>query len=145
LILNYVWEVGQLPLFAGFANFHLLAALHHCAWYTLGDGTLIISLYAIGAWGRRSWGWGLRLCWLDGLWLPLAGVLVAIVVERLALDFGRWQYGPHMPLLPGVAVAVFPIVQMGLLPPLSVLLARLFVSSVPSNRDLQAVEVRSAR
>ena len=123
LVLNYAWEIGQLPLFAGFANFHLLTALRHCVWYTLGDAAIVISLYAIGAWGHRTWGWGLRLQRIDWLWLPLGGMLVALVMERLALDFGRWQYGPDMPLLPGVAVGLLPVVQMGFLPLLSMLLA----------------------
>jgi hypothetical protein len=135
LLLNYVWEIGQLPLFAGFTGFHLRTALQHCAWYTLGDATIVFCLYALGAWGHGTWGWGLLLHRIDWLWLPLTGVLVAISMERLALDFGRWQYGPHMPLLPGVAVGVLPVVQMGLLPLLSVLLARRLVpNATPHER-----------
>jgi hypothetical protein len=132
IVLNYIWEVGQLPLFAGFASFHLWTAVRHCAWYTLGDATIVISLYGLGALGHRSWGWGLRLHRVDWLWLPLAGILVAIVIERLALHFGRWQYSPDMPTLPGVAVGVLPVVQMGLLPLLSIVLARCFVAHVIS-------------
>ena len=52
-------------------------------------------------------------------------------MERLALDIGRWQYGPHMPLLPGVEVGILPVVQMGLLPLLSVLLSGRAVPNVP--------------
>ena len=135
VLLNYIWEVGQLPLFAGFAPFHLLVALRHCAWYTLGDATIVICLYALGAWGHRTWGWGLRLHRLDWLWLPVAGMLVAMIMERLALDFGRWQYGPYMPLLSGLEVGILPVLQMGLLPLLSVLLAGMLVSNV--TRDAQ--------
>jgi hypothetical protein len=71
----------------------------------------------------------LRLHWGDWLWLPLTGMLLAIGMERFALDVGRWQYGQHMPLLPGLEVGVLPVVQMGLLPLLSVVLAGRFVSS----------------
>jgi hypothetical protein len=136
VVLNYIWEVGQLPLFAGFANFHLFAALRHCAWYTLGDATIVLCLYTLGAWGHRSWGWGLRPRWADWLWLPLTGILVAVIMERLALGVGRWQYGPYMPLLPGLDVGVLPVVQMGLLSLLSVLLAgRLALHcTTPANR-----------
>lgn len=131
VVLNYIWEVGQLPLFAEFDNFHLLAALRHCAWYTLGDATMVICLYALGAWGHRTWGWGLRLHRLDWLWLPVAGMLMAMIIERLALAFGRWQYGLSMPLLSGLEVGIFPVLQMGLLPLLSVLLAGRLVPNVP--------------
>jgi hypothetical protein len=133
VILNYIWEIGQLPLFAGFATFHFLTALYHCAWYTLGDATIVISLYTLGAWGHSTWGWGLCLHRLDWLWLPIAGVIVAIVVETLALDFGRWQYSPHMPVLPGLEVGILPVVQMALLPLLSVLLARRLVPNIMLN------------
>jgi hypothetical protein len=94
-LLRWLWR--QRPRRAVVANVFLWVTLRHCAWYTLGDATIVISLYALGAWGHRSWGWGLRR--VDGLWLPLAGILVAMVMERLALDFGRWQYGPDMPTL----------------------------------------------
>jgi hypothetical protein len=124
VVFNYLWEMGQLPLFAGFATFHLLTALHHCAWYTLGDATIVISLYTLGAWGHRTWGWGLHPHWIDWLWLPITGMIVAILMERLALDVGRWQYGPHMPVLPGLEVGILPVVQMALLPLWSVLVAR---------------------
>ena len=125
--LNYAWEIGQLPLFAGFTNVNISAALLHCAWYTLGDATIVVCLYALGAWGHRTWGWGRRLQGLDWLWLPLTGMLVAMVIERLALDVGRWQYGPHMPVLPGLEVSLLSVVQMSLLPLLSVVLARRFI------------------
>lgn len=132
LVLNYIWEIGQLPLFAGFATFHLLVALRHCAWYTLGDATIVISLYALGALGHRAWGWGLHLRWLDWLWLPLAGMLVAMGMERVAIHVGRWQYGPAMPMLPGLEVGLLPVVQMGLLPLVSILVAKRPVASKTS-------------
>lgn len=128
VVLNYLWEIAQLPLFVGFAQFHLPTALLHCAWYTLGDATIVLSLYAIDAWIHRTWGWGLHLHRLDWLWLPVAGTLVALSMERLALDFGRWQYGTHMPVLPGLEIGILPVVQMALLPLLSVLLASRWVS-----------------
>ena len=128
VILNTLWEIAQLPLFAGFASFDLFAALQHCAWYVLGDASIIMSLYTLGAWGHGTWAWGLRLHRLDWLWLPLTGMLVAVVIELLALYFGRWQYAPAMPVLPGIAVGVLPVVQMGLLPLLSIVLASRCVS-----------------
>ena len=127
IVLNYVWEVGQIPLFEGFSSASFLTAVWHCAWYTLGDACIVITLYALGAWGYHSWGWGLQPRWCDGLWLPLAGILVALGMERLALAVGRWAYNADMPLLPVVEVGLLPVVQMALLPLLSVVLASRFV------------------
>jgi hypothetical protein len=67
---------------------------------------------------------------MDWLWLPVAGMSLAIIMERLALDFGRWQYGPHMPVLPGLEVGILPVVQMALLPLLSVRLASRLVPNL---------------
>ena len=134
IALNYIWEVSQVSLFEGFATIPFFAAVRHCAWYTLGDASIVMSLYALGAWGYHSWAWGLRPRWRDGLWLSLAGMLVAIGMEHLALAVGRWQYAPAMPVLPGVAVGVLPVVQMGLLPVLSVVLAsRCIPRTAPSS------------
>lgn len=133
LALNYVWEIAQLPLFEGLANTHLLADLRHCAWYTFGDASIVICLYAVGAWRHRTWGWGLRPHRVDWLWLPLVGMLVAVVMERLALNFERWHYGTDMLVLPGLAVGLLPVVQMGVLPLLSVLLAGCLAPNVTSD------------
>jgi hypothetical protein len=127
IALNYIWEVGQIPLFEGFASASFLTAVWHCAWYTLGDACIVMTLYALGAWVHRFWGWGLRPRWRDGLWLPLAGILVALGMERLALAVGRWAYNSDMPLLPVVEVGLLPVAQMALLPLLSVVLASRFV------------------
>ena len=67
---------------------------------------------------------------IDWLWLPITGMSVAIIMERLALDVGRWQYGPHMPVLPGLEVGILPVVQMALLPLWSVLVARRWVPNL---------------
>jgi hypothetical protein len=128
--LNALWEIGQLPLCAGCANVHLPTVLRHCAWYTFSDATLVPGLYALGAVGHGTWGSGLRLQGRDGLWLPFAGILVTISMERLAWDVGRWQSGPDMPLLPGVSVRILPVVQMGAWPWLSVCLASRLVPMV---------------
>lgn len=135
VFLNYLWELSQLPLFQGFASFHLGVALEHCAWYTLGDATIVLSLYALGAWWRGTWNWGFRLQWRDYLWFPLMGMFVAIVIEYLALAWGRWEYGADMPLVPGMSVALLPVIQMSVLPLLSVRLAARFVPAAALQRS----------
>jgi hypothetical protein len=129
IALNYIWEVAQMPAFEGFASASFLTVVWHCAWYTLGDAFIVITLYALGAWSYHSWGWGLQPRWRDGLWLPLAGTLVAFGMERLALVVGRWEYNLDMPLLPIIKVGLLPVVQMAFLPLLSVVLASRFVPS----------------
>lgn len=55
--------------------------------------------------------------------LGALGAVTAIAVERLALETGRWTYNSLMPIVPFVQVGLWPVLQMTLLPVLSVWLS----------------------
>ena len=63
---------------------------------------------------RSAWPW---------VTMAAAGAVVAVIMERVGLAAGRWAYGEAMPLLPGLDVGLWPVVQMTLIPPLAGLLA----------------------
>lgn len=113
---NYVWEVAQSPLYEGMERWGLV--LWHCLLASLGDGLLVLLIYAAGraAFGRRDWfvrpgagGYALML--------P-AGFAVAAAVEAAALALGYWEYKGSMPRLPGPGLGLAPLAQMLVLPPL---------------------------
>ncbi len=55
VLINYVWEIVQAPLYVGMENFNLV--WWHCGLAALGDGLLVLLIYAVG-WGvlrRRDW------------------------------------------------------------------------------------------
>lgn len=115
--LNYLWEIGQSPLYAGMKNWD--NRWWHCFVPSLGDGVLLLIIYAIGgtAFARSDWylrptrrAYGLMLA--TGLCLGLGIEWLAIYVLH------RWAYAADMPILPGLGVGVVPIVQVLLLPPL---------------------------
>ena len=114
--LNYLWELGQSPLYAGMDRFGL--ALWHCFVASSGDGLLVLLIFAAGrlAFGKGDWyerpGAGGRLLTLA------AGVLIGVGVEWAALRFGYWEYGAAMPYVPLTRVGAAPVAQMLLLPPL---------------------------
>ena len=46
VLINYVWEVVQAPLYVGMENFNLV--WWHCGLAALGDGLLVLLIYAVG-------------------------------------------------------------------------------------------------
>jgi len=47
------------------------------------------------------------------------GLVIGVAVEWIAVHvLGRWMYTARMPLVPGLAIGVVPVVQMLVLPPL---------------------------
>jgi hypothetical protein len=113
---NYVWELAQAPLYAGMNDFRQM--LWHCIVPSLGDGVLVLLIFALG-WivlRRRDWfvrpggrGYGLMLS---------AGLVIAICIELVTVyALGRWEYTTQMPILPGLGVGLAPIAQMLVLPP----------------------------
>ena len=59
--------------------------------------------------------------------LPVvAGAISATAVERFAITTGRWTYNELMPIVPLVNVGLWPVVQMSVLPGLSLYVASRF-------------------
>jgi hypothetical protein len=116
VLINYPWELAQAPLYAGMES--LRAMWWHCFVASLGDGLLVLSIFAAGwiALGRQRWfvhpgvqGYGVM--WTTGLVIGLTIEWIAVYV------LGRWMYTVQMPLVPGLAIGLIPVVQMLILPP----------------------------
>ena len=114
---NYPWELAQAPLYVGMESFRVV--WWHCFVASLGDGLLVLGIFVAGwiALGRQTWfvhpgvqGYGVMLT---------TGLVISGVIEWIAVHLlGRWMYTAQMPLVPGLAIGVVPVVQMIILPPL---------------------------
>jgi hypothetical protein len=112
---NYLWEMGQMFYYAGMDS---PGAAWNCLLASLGDGLLVLLIFASG-WivlRRRSWyerpGVGGYLLML------IAGFVIGITVESVAVRVsGTWKYTSGMPLLPGTEMGLLPVAQMLMLPP----------------------------
>jgi hypothetical protein len=123
---NYPWEVAQASLFT--AASHPQNVWLHCFAASMGDGFMVLLLFGICrlALGRRDWfirpgpaAYGVLL---------VAGVVLAIIVEWVAVNvLHRWTYSDAMPHIPGLEVGAIPILQMIVTPPLIIGLASAFV------------------
>jgi hypothetical protein len=112
--LNYGWEMAQCPLFEPPRPSE---ARLHCFWASLGDGVMVLTIFAIVSARRWSFGWIVARTRADDALTIASGVVLAVLVESAALFTGRWEYRTEMPLLPGTSLGVLPILQMVLLPP----------------------------
>lgn len=121
-LLNLAWENAQAPLYAGYTGFWQHFQI--CFWGVLGDVVIILFLYGILAFGYRN-------IWWIKVWntqsitlLALIGMIVAISVEYYALSVGRWAYAPTMPLFLWTKAGLWPVLQMTILPYMTLRIAR---------------------
>ena len=122
VLLNYVWELGQTPLYEGT---ELPAVLWHCFIAALGDGVLVLLIFGAVATSRRSFAWYLTPTRQSYLAMAAVGFVIAVVVEWWGLHITqRWRYSGLMPLVPGTGMGVVPLLQMLVLPPAVFALAR---------------------
>lgn len=116
-LLNFIWELLQLPLFAGFDESSYYTTVLHCTKATLGD--VVISLVAFACacavTGSRNW---ITLNSTSGrTTFILTGLAITVVFEILATGpLGRWAYAETMPTVPFLEVGVSPIMQWVILP-----------------------------
>ena len=115
---NFAWEMAQMRLYASTGSW--LQDSVGCLTASLGDGGMILMIWATGALVFRRLDW-FRRPRVSGYAVMLTmGVMLAVAFEMSALRSGRWVYGPSMPRLPMTAgLGLLPLLQMVILPPVS--------------------------
>lgn len=116
--LNFVWEMAQAPAFTGMPE-RWAAATAVCAPAAMGDGAIVLVLWAIGAMAFRDGRWFVPPAWDRYALVVLVGVGLQAAIEWLMVHgLHRWGYDPRQPLVPVLRVGVLPILQAVVLPPL---------------------------
>lgn len=116
VLLNYVWELSQSPLYLPPSR--LNDVWWHCFVASLGDGALVVTIYATCALLFGEPDWYLRAGPQRYVAVLANGLAVGLLVEWVGLRMHRWEYADTMPLLPGLNLGLVPIAQMLVLPPL---------------------------
>ena len=119
LLLNFPWEILQVPLFAGMADGPYIDAIRGCTQATLGDAVIMLLAYWMvsGLAACRAWILAPR-AWQVALFLTI-GVLITVAIELLATRgywVEDWSYSPAMPVVPGIGVGLSPLLQWIVLP-----------------------------
>ena len=113
--INYVWEMAQMPLYREMP-FDDPMSWWLCFRAGLGDGLIVILIWAVGVLLFRRRGWFLVLTAPRIVVLLLTGAGIAVGIEYFALIHGRWSYSPLMPLIPLLGVGLSPFLQLLVLP-----------------------------
>ena len=123
-VLNEIWEIAQMFAYVDTVGRSWTSSLGLCTWAAVGDVEIIHGIYATGALAAGDLVWGLRGRWNMYAAAAVLGLAYAVLVEHAALATGRWLYTEHMPMVPGLGAGLWPLLQMTLLPPLTVWIAR---------------------
>jgi len=123
-LLNFVWEMWQIPFYEGGLSVAHVTAIVACTRATLGDVVIALCAFGTAAAIRRSRDWILNPRLRDwGVYLTI-GLLITIALEYIGVEIlGRWSYTAHMPRMPGLGTGLLPIVQWIMIPGLGVPLA----------------------
>jgi hypothetical protein len=114
---NYPWELAQASLYVGMENFRIV--WWHCFVASLGDGLLVLGIFAAGWFFLRQHTWFVHPGARGYGVMVMTGLMLGVAIEWIAVHLlGRWMYTASMPLVPGLAVGIVPVVQMLVLPPL---------------------------
>jgi len=117
VFVNYLWEMAQTPLYKGMDDFSIV--WWHCGVAALGDGLLVLLIYAAGWAVLRKLDWFTHPGAIGYAVMLLAGLVIGVSIEWLAVFIAnRWTYTAWMPLVPLLNVGLAPVAQMLVLPAL---------------------------
>ena len=118
VLLNYLWELGQAPLYLGMEEYDS-GVFWHCFVASLSDGIMVLLIVTAGWITLRQPAWFVRPGVRGYLVMITTGLVLAVLVESVAVyGLERWVYAEKMPTVPGLGIGLVPIAQMLILPPL---------------------------
>jgi hypothetical protein len=109
LALNLLWEFSHHPLYIDLSgipqNLHLIMA-------SFADMFIIWGIFAVVSLKNKSLDWLKAPSRSDYLLIVFLGLIIAIFIEAINLNLGRWEYTQAMPTLFGIGAS--PLLQLAL-------------------------------
>lgn len=126
--LHFVWEMWQIPLYAGMSEAGHWPAVIQCTRATVGDGFIALTAYSIAAIAAKNKLWLFQRSALNMTIYLISGLMITIFIEFLATTvYGRWQYSELMPVIPVLYIGISPLLQWLFIPPISIWVAALIL------------------
>ncbi len=114
---NYLWEMAQSFLFVGM-DWGKASTWLHCFTASLGDGVLVWIIFVVGWLAFKRTDWFVYPRGRHYSVMLIAGLCLGVAVEWVGVRLvNRWAYTGQMPLIPGLAIGLVPVIQMVVLPP----------------------------
>jgi hypothetical protein len=113
--INYVWEMAQMPFYVNM-RFEDPQALVSCFFASTVDALIVAGIFIGGGilFGSRYWFRHMTIRRIS--FTVVIGGIIAVIGEVTALRYERWAYSQLMPLIPATGVGIVPVIQMMLLP-----------------------------
>jgi hypothetical protein len=93
-LLNFIWEIWQVPLFQSMDNLTHFEATIRCTLAALGDVVILLVVFWIIALTARSRSWIIHPKTIQVTGFIAIGIVITVVVEAIAIHvLNRW----HMP------------------------------------------------
>ena len=109
LILNIIWEFLHNFLYVDLSGIpkysHLIIAF-------FADMLIIFGIFAIVSLKNKNLNWIKNPSKFDYLMVVFLGLIIAIFIEMINLNLGRWEYTAAMPTLFGIGIS--PLIQLAL-------------------------------
>ncbi|PPS42104.1 hypothetical protein B1A85_15895 [Chroococcidiopsis sp. TS-821] len=120
-LLNFVWEIQQMPFFQIPLDFSCSDIIRNCTLATIGDVGISTTAFWMVAVISKSRQWVNQSSRLQISVFVLVGVAITISFEALATGpLNLWEYAALMPKLPLLGTGLLPLFQWLLIPPLIV-------------------------
>jgi ATP/ADP translocase len=127
-LLNFAWEMLQMPLYKGMTLNMQTATF--CGVASIADVIMVMLLYYAFAVIYKDAFWAQHFTPLRILLLLLVGAVGAILAEMLHLANGNWKYSQRMPIIPIGNVGLSPFLQFIILPILSYRISSYFTKLI---------------
>ena len=118
--LNLIWEIGQMFAYQSKPGGGWFETLFFCSLASVVDAAATLAIYVFLRFLMKPDG---AMFYLSA---AVLGALCAVGFEWFAFRFGLWSYSEQMIVLPVIGVGLLPFVQLTLLVPLTIWLAKKF-------------------
>lgn len=120
-LLNFAWELIQMPLYEG--SSYSISFIAFCALASVADAIMVLLLYLGFAFILKNMFWVEFLNTQQIVFVIITGGTGAILSEMRHLSLGSWVYDDSMPIIPYVNVGIAPVLQFMILPLLTYFLS----------------------
>ena len=131
LILNIIWEFSHHSLYIDLSGIpkypHLIIA-------SFADMFIIIGIFMIVSLKNKNAGWINNPNKYDYLMIICLGLAIAIFIEVINLNLGRWQYTMAMPTIFGIGIS--PLIQLSL----TGIISLIFVKYIKKQKNSATVQ-----
>ncbi len=131
-LLNFAWELAQLPLYKD--SSYDIQHIAFCALASIADALMLLLLYLGFALLNKNPIWVQNIGFWQVFILMIIGAIGAIIGEMAHTSKGNWAYAESMPMLPIINVGLSPVLQFFLLPALIYYFSFYFLKKVTKKK-----------